>query len=172
MRESIGTVSLLNFIIFFILLVFAFLMGTFSYYKAYRVNNAIVSSIEKFEGYNELSVDEIEEKLSTLGYERTEFRCRDKNGYELIAQPQGYCIYESVRDYDKDTDVYTSYQVTTVIKFQFPIVQNLLRLRVDAKTNRLYDFEASRDEVNNINEYTKATKNIEEMFSKINGGGN
>ena len=172
MRESIGTVSLLNFIIFFILLVFAFLMGTFSYYKAYRVNNAIVSSIEKFEGYNELSVDEIEEKLSTLGYERTEFRCRDKNGYRLIDEPQGYCIYESVRDYDKDTDVYTSYQVTTVIKFQFPIVQNLLRLRVDAKTNRLYDFEASRDEVNNINEYTKATRNIEEMFSKINGGGN
>lgn len=172
MRESIGTVSLLNFIIFFILLVFAFLMGTFSYYKAYRVNNAIVSSIEKFEGYNELSADEIEEKLSTLGYERTEFRCRDKNGYELIDEPQGYCIYESVRDYDKDTDVYTSYQVTTVIKFQFPIVQNLLRLRVDAKTNRLYDFEASRDEVNNINEYTKATNNNEEMLSRINGGGN
>ena len=48
MRESIGTVSLLNFIIFFIFLVFAFLMGTFSYYKAYRVNNSIVAAIEKY----------------------------------------------------------------------------------------------------------------------------
>lgn len=59
MRESIGTVSLLNFVIFYILLVFAFLAGTLSYYKAYRINNAIVTSIEKYEGFNQLSYDEI-----------------------------------------------------------------------------------------------------------------
>ena len=56
MRESIGTISLLNFIIFFVLLVFAFLIGTFSYYKAYKVNNYIVSAIEKYEGVNKYSI--------------------------------------------------------------------------------------------------------------------
>ena len=75
MRESIGAVSLLNFVIFFILLVFAFLMGTFSYYKAYRVNNAMVSAIEKYEGFNSLSYEEMEQKLSNFGYNRVKFKC-------------------------------------------------------------------------------------------------
>ena len=60
MRESIGTVTLLNFVIVFIFVVFAFLMGTFSYYKAYKVNNYMVAAIEKYEGFNELSHAEIE----------------------------------------------------------------------------------------------------------------
>lgn len=71
MRESIGTSFMLNFIILFIFLVFAFLAGTFSYYKAYRINNYIVNAIEKYEGYNEYSRAEIAKGLSALGYDIT-----------------------------------------------------------------------------------------------------
>ena len=60
MRESIGTSFMLNFIVLFIFLVFAFLAGTFSYYKAYRVNNYIVNSLEIYEGYNEYSKDQMD----------------------------------------------------------------------------------------------------------------
>lgn len=69
MRESIGTSFMLNFIVLFIFLVFAFLAGTLSYYKAYRVNNYIVNAIEKYEGYNDYSKAEIEKGLSAIGYD-------------------------------------------------------------------------------------------------------
>lgn len=155
MRESIGTVSLLNFIIFFIFLVFAFLAGTFSYYKAYRVNNAMVAAIEKYEGFNELSYNEINQKLSNLGYERVDFKCPASKGTgKLISKASvevsndekgytGYCIYRYAKDdaTKSDTDQYDSYEVTTVITFQFPVIQDLLKLRVSARTRRIYNFE-------------------------------
>ena len=158
MRESIGTVSLLNFIIFFILLVFAFLMGTFSYYKAYRVNNAIVSAIEKYEGFNQYSEQEIDNKLKTLGYNRVDFNCPKKNGADLLSinetEPEGstkthvgYCVYAYNNDttYSGNTDIYDTYEVTTVITFQFPIIQDLLKLRVSSKTGRIYNFVSSKN---------------------------
>lgn len=160
MRESIGTISLLNFIIFFIFLIFAFLMGTFSYYKAYRVNNAIVASIEKYEGFNKYSIVDFNEKLSSLGYERVEFGCPDKDGAVKLDKAynettlsdyyyQGYCIYL----YENDTtdgnvnDKYDSYEITTVITFQFPIIQDVLKLRVSSRTRRIYDFKASKEAI-------------------------
>ena len=69
MRQSIGTTFMLNFIILFIFLVFAFLAGTLSYYKAYRINNSIVNAIERFQGYNDYSIQEINIKLQNLAYE-------------------------------------------------------------------------------------------------------
>lgn len=157
MRESIGTVSLLNFIIFFIFIVFAFLAATFSYYKAYRVNNAMVAAIEKYEGFNQLSYDEINQKLSNLGYERVNFKCPSTKGegklVNISSEPvdndakgyTGYCIYRYAKDdaIESDTDQYDSYEVTTIITFQFPVIQDLLKLRVSARTRRIYNFEAN-----------------------------
>lgn len=164
MRESIGTVSLLNFIIFFILLIFAFLAGTLSYYKAYRVNNAIVSAIEKYEGFNPMSEIAINEQLGSFGYERIEFNCPetvehdgrtghliDTNGND--ANPAdvnyGYCVYRYQNDtiynaFDGSglatTDRYDSYEVLTFITFKFPVIQSLLKLRVSSRTSRIYYF--------------------------------
>jgi hypothetical protein len=174
MRESIGAVSLINFVIFFILLVFAFLMGTFSYYKAYRVNNAMVSAIEKYEGFNKLSYEEMEQKLSNFGYNKVNFKCpktrkTTEEGYtgQLLSIDDdgkvslyddgdkgynGYCIYV----YNNDTpdkklsDIYDSYEVTTVITFQFPILQNILKMKVSSKTSNIYNFEASQKCINNM----------------------
>ncbi len=166
MRESIGTVSLLNFVIFFIFLVFAFLMGTFSYYKAYRVNNSIVAAIEKYEGVNNLSIDEINIKLRNLGYVADNFNCPTTRGTAKLVNVNGvdtgvtnnnkgysgYCIYLRSKDMPKDvpnTDWYNSYEVTTIITFQFPVIQDILKLRVSSKTNRIYDFIQSCEEFGN-----------------------
>ena len=158
MRESIGAISLLNFIIFFILLVFAFLMGTFSYYKAYRVNNAIVSAIEKYEGFNKYSQEEINQKLNGLGYQRVSFSCPTERGDgklidikgDVVGDStargyEGYCVYVYNGDSStkKATDVYDSYEVVTIITFQFPVIQDLLKLRVSARTGLIYNFEES-----------------------------
>lgn len=159
MRESIGTISLLNFVIFFILLVFAFLMGTFSYYKAFRVNNEMVKAIEKYEGYNELSKNAIYEQLGSLNYEAVKFVCPDIDGANIIAGNGNglagtpidwYCVYERNDTYEKTasgglakTDPYHSYDVVTLVTFKFPMVDGLLKMRVSARTRRIYDFEGS-----------------------------
>ena len=104
MRESIGTSFMLNFIVIFLVFVFAFLAATLSYYRAYRVNNAIIHSIEKFEGYNAKSKKEIIDKLNTLGYEIHEIECSetfksksvnfgDSAGTLLSTNADGYCVY-------------------------------------------------------------------------------
>ena len=161
MRESIGAVSLLNFVIFFILLIFAFLMATFSYYKAFKVNNFMVSSIEKYEGFNTLSKEEMEQKMIGLGYQFIDFKCPTtmKGGYQLMNDKfsvltsgsdtgySGYCVYVNDKDVVGDVnslDTYDSYQVTTIITFNFPIVQNTLKLRVNSKTGRIYNFECAQ----------------------------
>lgn len=168
MRESIGTVSLLNFVIFYILLVFAFLAGTLSYYKAYRVNNAIITSIEKYEGFNTLSYNEINQKLASFTYERVPFKCAStvntgtKTGYLVdyttkgkaitsreYDENRGYCVYRYANDtaYKASgggtvkSDWYDTYEVMTVVSFRFPIIQNLLKLRVFSRTSRIYQFE-------------------------------
>lgn len=169
MRESIGTVSLLNFVIFFIFLVFAFLVGTFSYYKAYKVNNYILSAIEKYEGFNSYSIGEIDDRLNSLGYQRVNFNCPQTRGRSSDGKLMnnngnysgdgtgttvnsnnrgyaGYCIYVYNNDSkrQKPTDVYDTYEVMTVITFQFPIIQDIIRLRVTSRSGLIYNFEESR----------------------------
>ena len=120
MRESIGTTFTLNFILLFIFLVFAFLGGTLSYYKAYRVNNHIVHALEVYEGYNEYSYEAIGIALGNLGYDisqnvgcplehrntsRNKFVSEDTQYFAKYNKPgklanlytgdaqEGYCIY-------------------------------------------------------------------------------
>ena len=68
MKEGISYSFLLNIIILFIFVCAAIIMGTFSYYKAFRANSIISQTIEKYEGYNCVSADEIARKLDTIGY--------------------------------------------------------------------------------------------------------
>lgn len=69
MKESISYSFLLNIVIVFIFVCFAIVMGVLSYYRAFRANEAIIESIEKYEGYNCASKAEIERKLGGIGYD-------------------------------------------------------------------------------------------------------
>ena len=162
MRESIGTSFLLNFIVIFLVFVFAFLAGTLSYYKAYKVNNAILHAIEKYEGYNQLSIAEINNKLSSLGYNIDNIDCprtRFVNGNSdivgtLISQDSdGYCIYlyfneNAPKRYNDgvDTDepattnIYYSLGVATYMRLQIPVIGGLVRLPVYSKSYNIYYF--------------------------------
>lgn len=68
MKQSMGGITMLNIIIIFIVLVFAFVAGTISYYKAYKVNRQILNSIERYEGYNGGAQSEADKALGSLGY--------------------------------------------------------------------------------------------------------
>lgn len=160
MKESISYTFLLNIVIVFIFISFAIIMGVFSYYKAFRANTIIVNAIEKYEGYNCASKEEINEKLSGIGYnvpftpkcKSDEKNCvvDEQNKYKIVPYNlDGPTDGEYVNDItgsifvDEDRDNqtrYYKYAVTTYMYIDLPVVNQLIRLSFVSKTNTMYEF--------------------------------
>lgn len=139
MRESIGSTFLYNMIIIFIVIVFAILAATLTYYKAFKVNTRIINSIEKFEGYNNLARTEIQNVLTGIGYTiKEQHTCpRQKNGGSLEPEDRKfrYCVY-----YFNESNKYYSYGVITYITLDIPLVNTYLHIPIYTKSNRIYRF--------------------------------
>jgi hypothetical protein len=150
MKQSIGGVYLYNFIIVYIVVVFAFICGFLSYNRAFKVNNRIINSIEKFEGYNEGSKNEINRTLKTLGYASGTPTCPDRKGGHIIyheGSPYNYCLYKFISDVDQKK--YYKYGITTYIYIDIPVVGKKLRLPVYSTSNRIFVFS---DQMNKVKE--------------------
>ena len=91
MKESIGYTLTLNIAIVFIVIIFTFLSNIVVYYKTYKVSNIITSTIEKYEGFNDLAYNEIEDKLVSIGYSRSKVKCVNSNDIPIIIQGYG-CV--------------------------------------------------------------------------------
>lgn len=152
MRQSVGTVTILNIIIVFIVLTFGFLSATLSYTKAFKVNSKIASSIEKFEGYNSLSDEEIMHNLQTIGYKTAvdgAFSCPRRvhysngklNTYTAVSgkgsKSHHYCLYE----YDKK-DGYFTYGIVTYIFMEVPLIGGYFKVPVYSETDAIFEFSA------------------------------
>lgn len=173
MREGIGETFTYNIIILFIIIVFAILAATISYYKAFKVNNRILDSIEKFEGYNDAARKDIEGKLKTIGYTvNTEnAKCPERNGMALEKQDGTYlyCVYYHENDVgradidakrtgnkavsgkkavNKDNEpVYYNYSVASYIYIDLPIAGQF-KIPVYTKGERTYNFSCKRCNAN------------------------
>lgn len=144
MSGPIGHTYIYNFIILFIVIVFAFLAGSLSYYKAFKVNNIIIGSLEKYEGYNALSKTEIEVNLSNLGYTVSDnTSCADTyKGMSLVSltgnpEEYEYCIY--VDSQTPSSGEYYTYGVVTRMNIDLPVIDRL-SLPVFTRTNRIFKF--------------------------------
>ena len=149
MSNPIGHTYMYNFIILFIVIIFAFLAGAMSYYKSYKVNNAIVYSIEKYEGYNDLSKAEISRILTTLGYDTNKYDCKADayKGMTLVndtTKSHNYCIYieDKVTSGNHANGEYFVYGVRTYMTIDLPVVRTL-KIPVFTKTNQIYKFTTS-----------------------------
>ncbi len=150
MSQSVGSVALYNIVIVFLVIVFAFLAATISYSKAFRVNSRIIFAIEKYEGYNQLSADQIEDVLETLGYTQDKnFTCptRTENGQKYdpitrIYNNYAYCIYL----FQEDARHYT-YGVQTYLYVDLPFVQDVFKLPIYTKTERIFYFHSDDDKI-------------------------
>lgn len=157
MRESIASTFLYNIIFLFIIIVFGLISATISYYKGFKVNTRILSSINKYAGYNSLSKNEIETYLGSIGYTvDTTGKCSsNKNGGTLINKTNSsyfYCVYYYADDTgvnekvgkksmtNKNNEpIYYSYGVTSYIYIDLPLVRNV-KIPVYTKGNRIYNF--------------------------------
>ena len=145
MVSSIGHAFLYNLVIFFIIVIFAFISGTLSYYKAFKVNNRIVHAIEKFEGYNEMSKAEIDRILSSFGYSLEDANCKEKYNnmflVDALEYNYNYCVY--IETETPKVNNYYSYGVLTYMKLDLPII-NILNIPVFTRTNKIYKFTSTK----------------------------
>ncbi len=150
MSNPIGHTFMYNIIILFIVIVFAFLAGTLSYYKAFKINNRIVYIIEKYEGYNSLARKEIDEVLTTFGYDtdKRNLKCDEfYKGMQLVDDTTKnfrYCIYV---DEDRTVNEYFVYGVKTYMTIELPIV-SFIRIPIFTKTNQIYKFTSKAQPTN------------------------
>lgn len=161
MRESIGSVFLYNIIIIFIIIVFGVLSATISYYKAFKVNERLLYSIDKFEGYNKYSAKEMEEYLSSIGYTSTsdgQSECAsERDGGTLVKSSRAthlYCVYyfdddrgtnEKNRENGDKEPIYYNYALVSYIYVELPIVGKF-KVPVYTKGERIYNFSDSQEQ--------------------------
>ncbi|MCI9084203.1 MAG: hypothetical protein HFH46_01130 [Bacilli bacterium] len=151
MREGIGETFTYNMIIVFIVIVFGILSATISYYKAYKVNNRILDSIDKYEGYNAASQADIQNTLKNIGYTVNGEGAKCPNRSKGTLEPQDgtylYCVYYFENDrssVDKRTNkehepIYYNYSVASYIYIELPIV-GAFKIPVYTKGERIYNF--------------------------------
>lgn len=148
MREGYGSIFLYNIVILFILIAFAFIAGTMSYAKAFRVNSKLTKELERFEGWNSLSEPHITNILNTLGYRKGFKKCPESYGgivtkkdtllIDFEAEHQ-FCLYvESIdrRHYRIGVLTYIFVDLPLVSEFKVPIY---------AKTDRIFLFTTGED---------------------------
>ena len=149
MKESIGVSFIINIVVLFIIIIFVFIAGTISYNKAFKVNSKIVNALEKFEGYNSASKEEMDLLLMSIGYKPGDStKCpQTKNGGILVTassfevnpsyEKYSYCIY--FFDNDGDDHHYT-FGVTSYMDLDIPIVSNFITIPIYSKTRRIWRF--------------------------------
>ena len=155
MKESVGYTVTLNIMIVFITIIVAFLCAALIYFKSNKVSNVITETVEKYEGFNSLAINEINTKLSSIGYGSRNITCAnttaDKGakgnscniqiinvgGINYGNGQSGYCVY-LCEDLSAD---YYYYKIRTNMMITIPIINDLLDIPIYSNTNRLYDFE-------------------------------
>lgn len=154
MKESTGAVSSIYIVIFFVVIMFGFVISIFNYYKSYKVNNSITAIIEDYGGFNNKSMNAIDKKLKTLGYNRDTITCKaPKYDEKLIALDgdnvnllnvksnrlgyKGYCVY-IVDESEDGSYTYYSYKVSTYLIFNFGVFNLKIPYQITTNTVAMY----------------------------------
>lgn len=146
MKEAIANAGVFNLVIIFVVILLAFFIGSLSYSKAFKVKNKIIDEIEKDQGYDAVTQENIETWLSDIGYRVkddswdcpvtetgsggvTAKNVSDSNKYQ-------YCVYEfdtcSLNTDNAKCGKY--YRVISYMYFDVPIISQLLKIPVYGET--------------------------------------
>lgn len=159
MRNAIGAAWIFGVCIVFTLMFTAYMAISVNYANTNKFKSAIVSMVEENEGYTETLENRIIEFMEAEGYGRygrcqNDFR-KDDIDWQLTncinsSVPAGksgsselcnICIYKEMGTGKGDIDVPRSrYRVVTFMKFDIPVVNSLLAIKVAGETKYFYDF--------------------------------
>jgi len=127
MRESFGSVFLYNIIILFLIITFAFLSGTLSYTKAFKMKNAVISAIEQYDAAGCFAKDsgkscynEIKASAVHYGYSPARISC--PTGFNLaFDNGESFFCYRK-----NDNTPRKTYHIITQVDINIPIINNIM----------------------------------------------
>ena len=137
MKDAIGGTFSLQIILFFLVVINAYLAFSVNYTKAFRIKNNIIAIIEQQEGYTVSSAIGGEESAETRIFNlmksanytinKSDLKCNKMgNGYKTIyddIEKAGFCL-----KLHKNADGSGYYTVVTQVNIDIPIVNNILPL--------------------------------------------
>lgn len=138
MHESVGAAFIYSTVITIVGIILLLLVGSIGYSKAFKVNSRIVEIIEANDGFNEIAQTEIADSLSKIGYRISNSNCPslDESYGEYTLIPHGTSNYEYCL-YKHNNNRGTYYTVLTYMYFDFPIIGDLIKIKVTNQTKTL-----------------------------------
>lgn len=147
MREAIANAGVFNLIIVFVIILLAFFIGSLSYSKAFKVKNKIIEEIEKDQGIEKNTIDNIENWMNEIGYRAIDgnFQCpefesnKESRGRIIMGKKKyQYCIYEydtckGIKE-DERTKCGKYYGAIAYMYFDVPIIGDMIRIPVRGET--------------------------------------
>lgn len=157
MKDAIGGSMLLNLVVIFTSIIILFFVGILAYSKAYKVKNKIIEIIEGHDGkimsdrnpnlIDDTVLDEINTELEYVGYMISNAPSDEKcskdssrgNCKNLNTDNFNYCIcyYGKNSVGNAAVNEGASYEVITYVRFEFPVIGDLLMFPVRGETRVL-----------------------------------
>ena len=147
MRTSLGGTAIMYiFIVFFILMSFL-LTGTVIYYKGFKINSQIANSLEKFEGYNDYSAEDMDRVFKNLGYRyKNNTKClngKDDSCFKDNGEHEFSLTCSQIKKNENNSYVgnhyYITYKIKTYIYIDLPLNISM-KIPITSKTNPIYQF--------------------------------
>lgn len=141
MKSAVGGSLLLNLVLIFTSIVILFFVGIIAYSKAYKVKNKIIEVIERYENFDEQGINELKTELLRVGYktaspDQIKTKCGENSlSYNSVQTKSAgflYCVYEK-----SNLTTGKSYEVVTYVRFDFPIIGDILMFPVKGETKVL-----------------------------------
>lgn len=146
MREATGNALLTMMITSIIAVIMMFFVGSISYSKSYKLKNYIINEIEENGGWDPTLQVSVDAYMKDAGYNvrKDVNKCNtlrnidfDKCKSVNINSTYDYCVYGC----DEITkNVYSYYKVVTFMKFEFPVIGDIVKFEVKGETNTFNDF--------------------------------
>ena len=159
MKEAIGGVFSLEFIIVFLLILNGYMAFNVNYTKAFRVKNEIRSIIQKNEGLTDSAMEQIEEYMDKVNYTQSagfNKYCQDHNMYTCTTDSgRSFCMDVTTSDKygTRETasgkeNIAAYYSITTFVDINIPVINKFFdRLgglfSVNGETSLIYTKETA-----------------------------
>lgn len=148
MKGAIGNTMVMNIVITFIILTTAFLVGSISYSKAFKVKTKVIDIIEKYNGnFSVLSstttgnknkiMAEIESMLGDIGYRTSATGSSCNKGSVAESSNYDICIYKG-ENTSNSTYRGEYYKVVVYMYFDFPIIGDMVKFPVTGETRTFF----------------------------------
>lgn len=131
MRDAIGGIFNISFVAIFLVVISGYLAFSVSYNKAFKVKNKIISTLEQYQGYNDKSIEVIDDYINKIGYNRNSNLKVDYSGPNVTpctsTCTNGYCIFWVMDDSSEGTGLDKGYfKVYTSVNVSIPVLEKFL----------------------------------------------